>query len=210
MRILDAVEDDAAITEPLDRAMLADLAGVVADATAAFEDYNYAKALDLAEAFFWSFTDDYVEIVKDRAYGVRGEAAAASAKAALATALSTQLRLFAPFLPFVTDEVWSWWQEGSVHRASWPQADRLLALATGADRALVDDVAAVLTLIRKAKSEASASMKAEVASAVITAPAESRDRLETVADDIAAVGRISALSFADGPAIEVSVVLAEG
>ena len=208
--MLDAVEDDAAITEPLDRAMLADLAGVVADATAAFEDYNYAKALDLAEAFFWSFTDDYVEIVKDRAYGVRGEQAAASAKAALATALSTQLRLFAPFLPFVTDEVWSWWQEGSVHRASWPQADRLRDLAAGVDRVLVDDVAAVLTLIRKAKSEASASMKAEVASAVVTASAESRARLETVADDLAAVGRIRALSFADGPAVDVAVTLAEG
>jgi valyl-tRNA synthetase len=210
---LQAHEDAAAISHPLDRALLARLAVVVRQATEAFEDYNYARALELAEGFFWNFTDDYVELVKDRAYGGQGDVAASSAKATLAAALSIQLRMFAPFLPFTTEEVWSWWQDGSVHRQAWPEAAEVAALAGDADPALVDDVAAVLTGVRKAKSEAQASMRAEVASAVIHGPADQITRLVHAADDIKAAGRVHELVLQpqDGPlSVDVVLAVAEG
>ena len=205
----DAREDNAAITHPMDRALLARLADTVATATEAFEDYNYARALEVSETFFWNFTDDYVELVKDRAYGTQGDAAAASARATLATSLSVLLRLFAPVLPFTTEEVWSWWQDDSVHRSDWPDPFAVRALAADGDAFLVDDVAEVLTLVRKAKSEAKVSMKADINSATIHAPSDRLSRLRHAGADIAATGRIADLQFIerDGP-LDVSVSLA--
>src|SRR3954452_9982274 len=122
--------DVDAISEPLDRSMLASLAALVAHATASFEAYDYARALDATERFFWSFCDDYLELVKGRAYD-----GSDSARAALASALDILLRLFAPHMPFVTAEVWSWWHgDGSIPRAPWPGADGLSSFAS-------DDVA---------------------------------------------------------------------
>jgi valyl-tRNA synthetase len=108
------------VTEALDAGMLAQLRGEADDATGDLVNYDYAAALRRIEAFFWSFCDNYIELVKKRRAG--DDARAASANAAAQAALSVMLRLFAPYLPFVTEEVWSWWQAGSVHQARWPAA----------------------------------------------------------------------------------------
>src|SRR6185369_12942872 len=101
------------------------LAALVEDASRDLDGYDYARALQRTEEFFWRFCDDYLELVKGRRYGEQGAEGAASANAALTAALSVMLRLFAPFLPFVTEEVWSWWRDGSIHLAAWPTSDEI-------------------------------------------------------------------------------------
>jgi valyl-tRNA synthetase len=168
------------------------------------EAFNYTRALEVAETFFWSFCDDYVELVKSRAY--RSDAGAESAQAALALALSVQLRLFAPVLPFVTEEVWSWWQSGSVHRALWPAATEL---PTGGDPAVVAVTAEALAGVRKAKSDAKVSMRADVETATVIAPEAQVAALEAARSDLTDAGRIAELSVlaGEGP-LTVQVVLA--
>jgi valyl-tRNA synthetase len=184
---------DGEVTEAIDRAMLADLRETVQAATGFFEAYDYARALERAEAFFWNFCDNYVELVKDRAYGEAPWDApgTASARAALRIALSAVIRLFAPFLPFVTEEVWSWWQDGSVHRAAWPTTGELGTLAEGADPGVLAVAAEVITAIRKAKSEAKLSMRTEVASVQVAGPASALRRVAQVEGDLRAAGRVA-------------------
>jgi valyl-tRNA synthetase len=193
----------AAVTEAIDRALLRRLAAVAGQAAAALDGYDHALALEQAERFFWFFCDDYLELVKPRAYGERGPAAAASAVAALRETLSAVLRLLAPFLPFVTEEAWSWWQPGSVHRAAWPDPAALLALAGPADGAggpgdgtgVLDAAAAAIAAVRRAKSLARMPMKAPVARLIVTGPQADLDALAAAAADVAAAGRVGEITL---------------
>jgi len=193
---------DAQVTEPLDLSMLAALDEVVEQATAALDGYDHARALEVSEAFFWTFCDDYLELVKERAY--TGGAAGASAAAALRTALSTLLRLLAPVVSFATEEAWSWFQEGSVHNAAWP-----VPSALGGDPAVLAAASEALIGVRRAKTEAKASQRTPVASATIAAPAERIELLRQIEADLRAVGRIAELAFADGDGIAVTSIAFE-
>jgi len=195
----------SAITEPLDRSMLGTLAAVVDQSTEAFDQFDYARALEIAERSFWTWTDDYLELVKGRAY--EGGDAGASAHAALQLALSVYLRLFAPFLPFVTEEVWSWWREGSIHRASWPTVDELAAHL--GDPAILAVTGEVLSAVRKAKSDARASMRAEVSLVSISAADERLDLVRQAESDLQTAARAEQVTYAQGEP-DVAVVLAEG
>jgi valyl-tRNA synthetase len=204
------VDDSNLVTAPLDLSMLASLRSVVQQATDAFEDYNYARALELAETFFWTFTDDYVELVKERAYGGQGDDPAQSARAALTLALSVQLRLFAPFLPFTTEEVWSWMHEHSIHRASWPSPDELAVSADGDPRVL-EVTGEALSGVRRVKSDAKASMKAAITEASIEGAPVLIAAIDAARVDLAAAGSIGELIVvpgADDAPLTVNAVLA--
>ena len=202
------IHDPSAITEPLDRAMLADLAALVDDATTAFDGYDYARALERTEAFFWQFCDQYLELVKTRAYGSRGDDAARSGQAALQLALSTLLRLFAPFLPFVTEEVWSWWQSGSVHRASWPDASELRDAAADGSPLAYAMGAEILSAARRAKTEAKRSLKWPVDSIDVSDTAPRTEAFQSVLDDVREAANATSVSVTVGAEASVNVTLA--
>jgi valyl-tRNA synthetase len=222
------------LTHPLDRAIIGRLAAVVTDATAYLDDYDYARALERVETLFWWYCDFYLELVKGRRYDHNAQLVA-SVSRALRLSLSVFQRLFAPFIPFVAEEVWSWWQEGSVHRASWPNASELLAelgaepspdstaagiTATGDGdhdlpaRLAKEDLALTVTAevlreVRKAKTAARRPMRAPVKRALVSDKPEHLAALELGLDDLILAGSIEQLDRAEGPELSVEVELDE-
>ena len=198
------------VTEPMDVDLLGELAELVAEATEAFEGFDYARALERTEGFFWRFCDDYVELVKTRAYGDPSSQATVSAQAALAASLSVLLRLFAPFLPFVTEEVWRWWQVGSVHTSAWPTVDEL---ATQGERipGVFPAAAEVLAAIRREKTAAKRSMRTAVQEAVVVDDQPVLDLIALASSDIAEAGGAEELLLEIGaPERRITLVAPEG
>jgi len=229
---LGAASPQGAIVAPVDRAMIRSLSALVDEAGAAFEGYDYARALQRTESFFWRFCDDYLELVKGRRYGEQGPDAAGSANAALTAALSVLLRLFAPFLPFVTEEVWSWWQEGSIHAAPWPLASELDSLlgdgsgarsttATGAvtigaptiaatgeadDAAIYKWATEVLFEVRKQRSEAKQPLKVPITKVTVKGESHNIQWMPMVEADLRSALRVLAFESSVGDPREILVV----
>jgi valyl-tRNA synthetase len=211
--LADLPQPGQTLTHPLDRALIARLGRVVEEATASFESYDYARALERAESFFWWYCDFYLELVKGRRYD-QDPQVSASVSLALRSSLSVFQRLLAPFLPFVCEEVWSWWQEGSVHRASWPQAHELPAAGADSEdgpareEIALEVTADVLREVRKAKSQARRPMRAPVRRVVVRDTAERLQGLELGSGDLLLAGSIELLEpVPDGEfAVEVELV----
>jgi valyl-tRNA synthetase len=194
------------IEAPIDRALLSQLAAVVESATASFRAYRYDQALATTEAFFWRFCDDYLELVKNRAYG--NGSGAGSAAATLSIAMSTVHRLFAPFVPFVAEEVWSWWQEGSVHRAPWPDAGELRRLAGAADPGVLDVAAEILSEVHKAKTSQQRSLRTEVERVTVQDVPDRLEALRVALGDVREAGRVNELVLDEADDRRVEVELA--
>jgi len=179
----------------------------VDEATAAFDEYEYTRALDRTETFFWSFCDDYLELIKQRRYGVDGDAAAQSANCALQAAMSVMLRLFAPFLPFVSEEVWSWWQTGSVHRAAWPASSDIATLIgqRSPEAAQAFRLASEITArIRQQRSTNKRSFKVPI-TVVVTADEAQTALLARVERDLTSGNNAISLAFSLGSPLDVTV-----
>jgi valyl-tRNA synthetase len=191
------------ISEPVDRSLIAALVPLVENCTTAFEAYEYTRALDKTESSFWAWTDNYLELVKTRAYGEGS--GAASARAALQVSLSVYLRLFAPFLPFATEEVWSWWQAGSIHRSAWPSINELAQQAD--DPEVLEVVTAVLAQVRRAKSDAQVSMRTPVTRLTIADTAAALDKLRAGLPDLQQAAKAEAVRFreAESPSVEATL-----
>jgi len=183
---------DAETSEVLDAAMLAALDDVVAQATRALLDFDYTAALDRVERFFWFFCDDYLELVKVRAYLDGGGAATQSARLALRAALSRLQRLLAPFLPFAAEEAWSWWHDDSVHTSPWPTAARR---DTAGDAEVISLASTAIGAIRRAKTDAKRSMRAPVDTVRIRGLARHLDVVGSIGDDLRAAGNVGVLEL---------------
>jgi valyl-tRNA synthetase len=185
------------VTEPLDRGMLTSLSWLVRESTEQLDAYDYARVLERTESFFWTFCDDYLELVKARRYGDFTPQGAASANSAMLVALSTLLRLFAPYLPFVTEEVWSWWRKGSIHAASWPTPEEVVADIGGEDGGAVTvftQTRLALGEVRRIKALEKRAVKTVIEKAVLP---EAYRQLEPAGQDFRAAAHIRDLRFAD-------------
>jgi valyl-tRNA synthetase len=209
--VLASPEPRGEVSAAVDKGLLTMVGRLVREATAELDDYNYASVLQKAETLFWFFCDNYLELIKSRRYGDHGADAAGSANTALLNALSALLRVFAPYLPFVTEEVWSWWRPGSIHAAAWPLPAELFDVAGGEDdrsARTLELAAAVLGAIRKKKSEEQRPLKTPVARAVVRLPDADRELLGACETDLKASGLIAELVVESAAELSVEVTLA--
>jgi valyl-tRNA synthetase len=157
------------ITVDSDRAAIAELRPLIELATKAFDNFDYSQALQLTEDFFWhTFCDNYIELAKPRTYNEDLSEERLSAASSLRLIHRALVRLFAPFVPFITDEVWHWAysadadMHNSVHRSPWPSLEEFASVPEPCDAGTWNAITEVVDGIRKEKSAAQVSVKAPV------------------------------------------------
>jgi valyl-tRNA synthetase len=187
------------ITRELDRAFVGELASLCTRATDALEAFDHATALEETERFFRvGFTDNYLELVKSRLRA--GGDGAGSAARTLRTALRAFLRLFAPFLPFVTDEIWSWEAadhtgQASVHRAPWPDSPDFAGVGDPADPRAFSAAVAAISAVRRHKTGARRSLGAPIGRLILAGRDQDVASAGRVAEDVRGAARAEQLDL---------------
>ncbi|MFP4112538.1 MAG: valine--tRNA ligase [Candidatus Woesearchaeota archaeon] len=196
----NANEFDTKNLEASDKWLLSKIQDIIKEATEAFDNYEYSKARQVTDNFFWNtFCDNYLEIVKDRLYNPeeRGEDAKRSAQYTLHTAITTILKLYAPFVSFVTEEIWNWHfsKENnfvSIHNSSWPEFNKELVSEEIEKKG--DEIIKVIEAARKFKAEKQMSMKEELKKIIISTELN----LQGFIDDLKATTKAKEVEFNSG------------
>jgi valyl-tRNA synthetase len=200
------------VSHELDRAFVHELLAVVREATASYDEFEFAPALRATETFFWArFTDSYLELCKARARAEDDPQGRGSAIAALRLGLSVLLRLFAPVLPYITEEVWSWAFAGetghaSIHKAPWPSAADFEGVAAPADAGAFDVAVTALAAINRAKTSAGVGVGRGVERLVLAGRQAELSRLQPVIADVLAAGRVTAHELSPREGLEEGVL----
>jgi valyl-tRNA synthetase len=202
--VLSQTADEGPITNELDRAFIAELKEVVSTTGQAFEKFEFSVALSETEKFFWgAFTDNYIELLKRRSRSEDDPTGRASAVATLRLGLNVVLRLFAPVVPTIADEVWSWvfaeeTGHPSIHKAPWPTIEEFDSIPAPEEPGSFPAACDAISAIRKAKSESGVSLNRELLSLVLEADESGKSNLRLVLDDVAAAGGAESISFTTG------------
>ena len=186
--------------EPLDELFLKELNYTIKEATKDFEGYQYSNAKTDIENFFWKdFADNYVEIVKNRIYNGKGNEKI-SAQYTLYNSFLTILKMFAPFIPFITEEIYQeYYKKGqrtepltnspksqinektkSIHLCEWPKSEKKEEKKSETYNLLLETIGK----IRQEKSIAKKSMKAPI---ILTLEKKDRKILNEVEQDLKSV-----------------------
>jgi valyl-tRNA synthetase len=193
------------VTEEVDRAVIAELRPLIERATEALESFDYAQALSLTEDFFWrTFCDNYLELAKPRTYDEELTPARLSAASTLRLAHRAIVRMLAPYIPYLTEEVWHWSYSGdadmadSVHASPWPRLQEFETIPAPKNDATYAVTLALIESVRKAKTEANLSMKAPIPAVTATASPENLPALQNACDDVSRMLHIERLDLREG------------
>jgi len=203
MHLEDYTPGDAPDLEEVDKWILSEMNKLIAHCTESFDKYEYSRIKQEVDKFFWkTICDNYLEIVKDRLYNPdsRGKEARKSGQHTLYLLLLNTLKLFAPIMPFITEELYQVYfkqHEGakSIHVSSWPVAEE-----TDDSLKLVGEtVLYAVDAARKAKTEKQVSLRTPIKKFVIKSKL-SKVEFKKIYADIKAATNALELSFEQIPA----------